>query len=212
MAGEADGASTTRTRFRRRSSRCRRRNRFNIGFNFDTDRLLGSATVNYSDEAFWSDVLTSQYHGFTDAYTLVERQLRREVGRRQSDRDREGQQPVQQGHPAARLRRHHQAVGYDRGQGDLRIRFTLWRWRAACCSSADDVARPHGIVGCTDWRRPAGRALRSNHREIGGRFGISAARSSDPETRGSTGLGFFYRFGLPQEGWGWKSGLGWYSG
>jgi outer membrane receptor protein involved in Fe transport len=27
--------------------------------------------VNYSDKAFWSDVLTSQYHGFTDAYTLV---------------------------------------------------------------------------------------------------------------------------------------------
>jgi outer membrane receptor protein involved in Fe transport len=46
-------------------------NRFNAGFRFDTARLLGSATVNYSDKAFWSDVLTSQYHGFTDAYTLV---------------------------------------------------------------------------------------------------------------------------------------------
>jgi outer membrane receptor protein involved in Fe transport len=46
-------------------------NRFNAGFNFDTDRMLGSAVVNYSDKAFWSDVLTSQYHGFTDAYTLV---------------------------------------------------------------------------------------------------------------------------------------------
>jgi outer membrane receptor protein involved in Fe transport len=46
-------------------------NRFNAGFNFDTERLLGSAVVNYSDKAFWSDVLSSQYHGFTDAYTLV---------------------------------------------------------------------------------------------------------------------------------------------
>jgi len=46
-------------------------NRFNIGVNFDTDRFLGSATVNYSDKAFWTDVLSSPYHGFTDAYTLV---------------------------------------------------------------------------------------------------------------------------------------------
>ena len=46
-------------------------NRFNVGFNFDTDRLLGSATVNYSDKAFWADVLSSPFHGFTDAYTLV---------------------------------------------------------------------------------------------------------------------------------------------
>ena len=27
--------------------------------------------MNYSDKAFWTDVLTSPYHGFTDAYTLV---------------------------------------------------------------------------------------------------------------------------------------------
>jgi iron complex outermembrane receptor protein len=46
-------------------------NRFNIGFNANTARLLGSASVNYSDKAFWSDVLSSPFHGFTDAYTLV---------------------------------------------------------------------------------------------------------------------------------------------
>jgi outer membrane receptor protein involved in Fe transport len=46
-------------------------NRFNAGFNADTARWLGSATVNYSDGAFWADVLSSPYHGFTDAYTLV---------------------------------------------------------------------------------------------------------------------------------------------
>jgi outer membrane receptor protein involved in Fe transport len=46
-------------------------NRFNVGFNVNTDRLLGSGSVNYSDKAFWADVLSSPYHGFTDAYTLV---------------------------------------------------------------------------------------------------------------------------------------------
>jgi outer membrane receptor protein involved in Fe transport len=46
-------------------------NRFNIGFTFDSARYLGSASANYSDDAFWSDVLTSPYHGFTDAYTMV---------------------------------------------------------------------------------------------------------------------------------------------
>jgi outer membrane receptor protein involved in Fe transport len=46
-------------------------NRFNVGFSFEDARYLGSASVNYSDTAFWSDVLTSPYHGFTDAYTLV---------------------------------------------------------------------------------------------------------------------------------------------
>ena len=46
-------------------------NRFNVGFNFDEGRFLGSASVNYSDKAFWSDVLSSPYHGFTDAYTML---------------------------------------------------------------------------------------------------------------------------------------------
>ena len=46
-------------------------NRFNAGFTFDDPRFLGSASVNYSGQAFWSDVLTSPYHGLTDAYTMV---------------------------------------------------------------------------------------------------------------------------------------------
>jgi len=46
-------------------------NRFNIGFNADGARLLGAASVNYSDKAFWSDVLSSPFHGFTDAYTML---------------------------------------------------------------------------------------------------------------------------------------------
>ena len=55
-------------------------NRFNAGFNFDGARYLGSASVNYSDKAFWSDVLTSPYHGFTDAYTLVNGSIGRRWG------------------------------------------------------------------------------------------------------------------------------------
>src|SRR6185436_13120672 len=46
-------------------------NRFNAGFNFNGTRFLGSASVNYADKAFWSDVLSSPYHGYTDAYTMV---------------------------------------------------------------------------------------------------------------------------------------------
>jgi outer membrane receptor protein involved in Fe transport len=45
--------------------------RFNIGFNFNGRRFLGSGSVNYSDKALWSDVLTSPFHGFTDSYTMV---------------------------------------------------------------------------------------------------------------------------------------------
>jgi outer membrane receptor protein involved in Fe transport len=47
------------------------KHRFNAGFNYDGGRLLGSLAVNYAARAFWSDVLTSPYHGFSDAYTLV---------------------------------------------------------------------------------------------------------------------------------------------
>ena len=47
------------------------RHRFNAGFNVSGTRFLGSASVNTSSEAFWSDVLTSPYHGFTDSYSMV---------------------------------------------------------------------------------------------------------------------------------------------
>src|SRR5439155_21695605 len=45
--------------------------RFNVGVNVDGRRFLGAASVNHSDKAFWTDVLTPDYHGFTDAYTLA---------------------------------------------------------------------------------------------------------------------------------------------
>jgi len=46
-------------------------NRFNAGFNVDRRRILGNLSVNYSDKAFWTDVLTSPYFGYTDSYTMV---------------------------------------------------------------------------------------------------------------------------------------------
>jgi outer membrane receptor protein involved in Fe transport len=46
-------------------------NRFNVGANFDGARFLGSGAVQYADKAFWSDVLSSPYHGYSDAYTMV---------------------------------------------------------------------------------------------------------------------------------------------
>ena len=47
------------------------KNRANAGLSYNDDRFLGNLNVNYADESFWSDVLTSNFHGFTDAYTLV---------------------------------------------------------------------------------------------------------------------------------------------
>ena len=46
-------------------------NRFNIGGTYSDARWLGALTVNYTDKAFWTDVLTSPFHGYTSAYTLV---------------------------------------------------------------------------------------------------------------------------------------------
>jgi outer membrane receptor protein involved in Fe transport len=46
-------------------------NRFNVGGTYNDARFLGSVTVNYTDNGFWSDVLTPAYHGFTEAFTLV---------------------------------------------------------------------------------------------------------------------------------------------
>ena len=45
--------------------------RFNIGANYTGARVIGNLSVNYTSDAFWQDVLDSRYHGYTDAYTLV---------------------------------------------------------------------------------------------------------------------------------------------
>ena len=47
------------------------RNRYNVGVNFDSGRFLGSAMVNHADKAFWTDVLTSEYDGYSRAYTML---------------------------------------------------------------------------------------------------------------------------------------------
>ena len=46
-------------------------NRFNAGFNFSQSRFLGNLSVNYTDEAYWQDVLDARYAGKTEAFTLV---------------------------------------------------------------------------------------------------------------------------------------------
>ena len=45
--------------------------RFNAEVNWNGSRLRGSASVNAATDAFWSDVLTAGYHGYTDAYATV---------------------------------------------------------------------------------------------------------------------------------------------
>ena len=46
-------------------------NRFNAGFDFSYSRFLGNFSVNFSDEAYWQDVLDARYAGTTEPYTIV---------------------------------------------------------------------------------------------------------------------------------------------
>ncbi len=46
-------------------------NRFNAGFDFSYRRYLGNMSVNFTDEAYWQDVLDVRYAGPTDSFTLV---------------------------------------------------------------------------------------------------------------------------------------------
>jgi outer membrane receptor for ferrienterochelin and colicins len=45
--------------------------RFNIGGTYSGNRYLGSLVVSYTDKALWTDVLNSPFHGFTDAFAMV---------------------------------------------------------------------------------------------------------------------------------------------
>ena len=45
--------------------------RANVGLSLDNHRYRGSVAVSYSSRAFWSDVLTPEYFGYTGSYTLV---------------------------------------------------------------------------------------------------------------------------------------------
>jgi len=46
-------------------------NRFNAGFDFSVSRYLGNFSLNYTDSAYWQDVLDQRFAGSTDAYTLL---------------------------------------------------------------------------------------------------------------------------------------------
>lgn len=47
------------------------KNRFNAAVGYDSDKFFADATVNYVDEAFWTDVLDSRFWGPTDEYTAL---------------------------------------------------------------------------------------------------------------------------------------------
>jgi outer membrane receptor protein involved in Fe transport len=47
------------------------KNRFNAGINLVHPRFLGSASVNYADKSFWTDVLDSTYDAYSPSYTMV---------------------------------------------------------------------------------------------------------------------------------------------
>jgi len=47
------------------------KHRFNAAVNWSSKRFVGNASVNHVGEALWTDVLTSTFHGFTDAFTMV---------------------------------------------------------------------------------------------------------------------------------------------
>lgn len=45
--------------------------RFNLGVAFNGRRALGDLAVHHAANAFWSDILTSEFHGYSPAYTMV---------------------------------------------------------------------------------------------------------------------------------------------
>ncbi len=47
------------------------RHRANFSLGYNGDRFFTSGNVNYVDEAFWTDVLDSRFHGPTEEYTQV---------------------------------------------------------------------------------------------------------------------------------------------
>ncbi len=42
--------------------------RFSTGVNYAGARFFGSASMHYTDDAFWQDILDARFHGTTDAY------------------------------------------------------------------------------------------------------------------------------------------------
>ena len=46
-------------------------NRFNFSLAYSGEKFFSDLNVNYVDEAFWTDVLDSRFHGTTEDYTMV---------------------------------------------------------------------------------------------------------------------------------------------
>jgi len=46
-------------------------NRFNAGVNYDRGTWFANASVNFTDTAFWTDVLDARFHGPTERYTML---------------------------------------------------------------------------------------------------------------------------------------------
>jgi len=46
-------------------------NRLNAGVNVNGKQLVGNLSVNFTDKAFWTDVLAPDYSGYTDSFTMV---------------------------------------------------------------------------------------------------------------------------------------------
>ena len=47
------------------------KNRFNAGVSVNDSRYFGNLSVNYTDEAYWQDVLDARFAGTTEPYTLL---------------------------------------------------------------------------------------------------------------------------------------------
>ena len=47
------------------------KNRFNVGANVNYMKWFGNLSLNYTDEAYWQDVLDARFAGSTEAFTLV---------------------------------------------------------------------------------------------------------------------------------------------
>lgn len=46
-------------------------NRVNVGLSYNGSRVMGNVTFNWVDKAFWADVLSIEYHGWTKATSLL---------------------------------------------------------------------------------------------------------------------------------------------
>jgi uncharacterized protein (UPF0303 family) len=42
-----------------------------VGANVSRGRFFGNVSFNYTDSAFWTDVLDARYHGATESYAML---------------------------------------------------------------------------------------------------------------------------------------------